>query len=115
MAAPKPLPLGKKPVRDMPFFELVKKDARAHGMSDKEMADLMNGRIYWLKHQTLDQPATIQVSNAIAGMTIFRAVTKIEATSSVHSLTFTINGFMEYWRRLSVDMIDERARRGEPA
>jgi hypothetical protein len=65
-----------------PMFEMMKRGAKERfGKTETEAVARFNKVAYWLKHETLKEPTTTEITNYDAFWMIVRAVTKIEAAA----------------------------------
>lgn len=81
-----------------PLLELMKRGAMERfGKTQKEAISRFNAARDWLKHETINLPARMELTNYDAWTMIVRAVTKIEAARP-GSETAVITGFIEYSR-----------------
>ena len=88
---------GELPVPEA-LFEMMKRGAKERfGKTEKEAVARFNKVAYWLKHETLKEPTTIEITNYDAFSMIVRAITKIEATAP-GSETPAISKFIEFAR-----------------
>ena|SRR5258708_7203009 len=88
-----------QPLIPEPLFELMKRGAKERfGKNEGEAVERFNRLAYWLKHETLHLPTTMELTNYDAFTMIARALTKIEFTAP-GSETSTITGFIDFSRQ----------------
>jgi hypothetical protein len=104
---PKAAP-GTGPEAPEPLLELMKRGAaQRFGKTTKEAITRFNAARDWLKHETRNLPAQMELTNYEAWTMIVRAITRLEAIRP-GTETAVITGFVDYSRKYYYAILDRR-------